>query len=223
MHGMSPTYDQGMEPKPSGGGVAFPFITVVSPPSLAAALTTTWVAPKDGFYDFFVWGPGGNGTLGASSAQGGGGGGFSYAREYLARGASIPIEIDAQSLTTGSTRVFLPKRTLTANRGVNAGAGGTATGGDINSSGGAAGQSGVNGAPPGTNNGGGVGGGGAGGHPQISFGLIGMGGQGYTSSYAMLLPGHNFGGGGGGVVTTGGGQALAGACGGVIITGTTQP
>jgi hypothetical protein len=230
MRGMSPTYDQGMEPQPSGGGGdKFPYIAVLSEG------TTSWTCPRDGFYDFFVWGAGGNGAgnTGGGTSYGGTGGGMAYAREFVAAGTVIPILVDVQSLTTGKSQVTLPNRTLIGGRGNNGvnspsspPAGGVASGGTVNSNGGTSNSAGVNGSAGGSNvtnlsSGTACGGGGAGGHPLFPISqALGAGGNGQPNADAIGFPGRDFGGGSGAAnAHAGTPRPLPGGRGGIIITG----
>lgn len=105
----------------------------------------TFVAPVTGWYDVLIWGQGNRGGTSAGTiASGGGAGGFSYRREFVQ--AAFGIAWTLNQTGANDTTVTLPSGAMRAGQGVNGtngytpgGAGGTASGGDVNRTGGAGG------------------------------------------------------------------------------------
>lgn len=155
-------------------------VDVIAPPWIRGPGSHTWTCPADGIYKFQARGPGGAGFLdtdgSAGDARGGGAGGRSVRNVRCAKGQTVSVVVtkgmranrgqatDAPAATT----ITLPGGiVLTANCGAigtssTNGAGGTATGGEINETGGAGNAdgpsgtyAGLKGTASGTNTGGG--------------------------------------------------------------------
>lgn len=109
-------------------------------PAPTAAGAQTWICPKTGRYNVYAWGPGGRGDTGTSDSFAGGSGALAiWQRVRLLAGAVATISVPELGATTAATTVALASKpvTLTAGRGgagngSSGGAGGIATGGDIN-------------------------------------------------------------------------------------------
>ena len=129
---------QRVNPPSRGGLSGVRYQASFNAPTTAGA--QTWTCPRTGEYTIYAWGPGGRGdTASVNSFAGGSGALAIWQRVRLLAGAIATISIPELGATTAATTVNLASKsvTLTAGRGgdgngSSGGAGGIATGGDIN-------------------------------------------------------------------------------------------
>lgn len=179
-------YDAGMEPSRAARGVRID-------PWLRGAGGWTFTAPETGWYSIYLWGAGGAGRHRDAYGTCGGSGAALMKATRFVRGQSLSVLVGAKGLPgTGveasgspSTCTLSDGTVLTAGAGFNpseypfysTGAGGVATGGDINLTGGA-GSSGSGGWSPGFD------------EWLLKGGTVGKGGNPSPSSY-YLVPGND--------------------------------
>lgn len=173
----------------------------------------SFTIPQTGYWKFVAWGPGG---VSDGNMNGGGGGGYGEVTRWLGKGEVVTITSGEGAPNASNTTIIIRTETFTATKGGTP-AGGTASGFDVNLTGGAGGSNGASGSP-GSGSGGGAGGpsassgtrSGGGGAPAI---LPYRGGAGGNSRSGGSPFGGNPGGGGGNAnvsaVTGGDGLVLA--------------
>lgn len=208
---------RGLWAKQYGGAASAATLLYLGQQDFTTPGAATFTAPFNMVAEVFCWG---GGAAGANGGPGnpGSGAGACMKRVSLATGQQLALNIGAGGTPLGagagvnpgtaSTVTFPDGSTMTATGGQVA-AGGTATGGEYNRSGGALHAAGVNGGPAGANGSSANGGGGAGGFsdlftspPALLGGGGGIGGSGSGGGgNAGLSPG----GGGGGALNGGGG------------------
>ena len=121
--------------------------------------STTWTVPKDGYYQIYVLGKGGDGGAGTNvdvpkrgrtgfGGGGGGAGGGALYQSFFAKGTEIPITINASVSSFGShcsaTSGKNGSTATTSSAGGTGGAGGVGKGGNItNANGGKGGDGGI--------------------------------------------------------------------------------
>lgn len=104
----------------------------------------TFTPTVSGWWKFVLWGAGG----GYSGAAGGGSGSYCEITKFLTTGQTVALVVgvggyESATAPTNSTATFPDGTVATAGAGTNAGAAGTATGGDVNLSGSASGVAGL--------------------------------------------------------------------------------